>query len=33
MNEPIEIMHIDPDYHITYFVISKGRFRPFFRSD
>lgn len=26
MNEPIEIMHIDPDYHITYFVISKGSF-------
>jgi hypothetical protein len=26
MNEQIEIMHIDPDYRITYFIISKGRF-------
>ncbi len=26
MNEPIEIMHIDPDYRITYFIISKGSF-------
>ena len=26
MNEPIEIMHIDPDYQITYFIISKGSF-------
>jgi len=26
MKEPIEIMHIDPDYRITYFIISKGSF-------
>jgi hypothetical protein len=26
MNEQIEIMHIDPDYRITYFIISKGSF-------
>jgi hypothetical protein len=26
MNEQIEIMHIDPDYKITYFIISNGRF-------
>jgi hypothetical protein len=26
MNEPIEIMHIDPEYRITYFIISKGSF-------
>ena len=26
MNEQIEIMHIDPNYRITYFIISKGSF-------
>lgn len=26
MKEKIEIMHIDPDYRITYFIISKGSF-------
>jgi hypothetical protein len=26
MNEKIEIMHIDPAYQITYFIISKGSF-------
>ena len=26
MNKKIEIMHIDPDYRITYFIISKGSF-------
>jgi hypothetical protein len=26
MNEQIEIMHIDPEYRITYFIISKGSF-------
>ena len=26
MNEQIKIMHIDPDYRITYFIISKGSF-------
>jgi hypothetical protein len=26
MNEQIEIMHIDSDYRITYFIISKGSF-------
>ena len=26
MNEQIEIMHIDPDYRITYFIIAKGSF-------
>jgi hypothetical protein len=26
MSEQIEIMHIDPDYRITYFIISNGKF-------
>jgi hypothetical protein len=26
MNEQIKIMHIDPDYRITYFIISRGSF-------
>ena len=26
MNDQIEIMHIDPDYRISYFIISKGSF-------
>jgi hypothetical protein len=26
MNQQIEIMHIDPNYRITYFIISKGSF-------
>ncbi len=29
MNEQLEIMHIDPDYRITYFIISRRMLKGF----